>query len=373
MTAAIAVGDLLELEIERLASGGDGVAHHQGLAIFVPASAPGDRALCRIVELRRRFARAEIESIRVPGPDRREPPCVFYGRCGGCDWMHLDDAAQARARREILADALVRIGHLELLPRIEWLPSPRAFGYRARARIACHDGRVGFRAAGSRQVVDVSECIVLDEATQREMDRLRGAGAPPAGEIEVRGFGGEAAGLRVSPGAFFQANGSLWHGWQRTVAEACGEGELAVELYAGVGFYTAALVRAFKRVIAVDRSRAARDLRHNTRAEVHQMSAERFAIARLPDLVPDLILLNPPRAGCDSVVVDALRKRMPRRIVYVSCDPATLARDVGALARDFIVRRVVAIDALPQTSNVESLLVLDSLTDGRIDSAREGL
>ena len=100
------------------------------------------------------------------------------------------------------------------------------------------------------------------------------------------------------------------------------------------------------------------------------MSAESFAITRLPDLAPDLILLNPPRTGCDPVVVDALRKRMPRRIVYVSCDPATLARDLGALDRDFIVRRVVAIDALPQTSNVESLLVLDSLTDGRIDSAR---
>jgi 23S rRNA (uracil1939-C5)-methyltransferase len=363
VSAGLEVGDRLELEIERLAAGGDGIAHHDGRAVFVPASAPGDRAVCRVVQVRRRFARAEIESVSVPGPARREPRCVFYGSCGGCDWMHLDDAAQATARREILSDALSRIGHLRDLPPIEWLASPAPFGYRARARVACQDGRVGFRAAGSRDVVDVSECVVLDPATQRELARLRRTPPTAGGEIEIRGFGGEAAGLRVGPGAFFQANGLLWDIWQRTVADACGEGELAVELYAGVGFYTAALARTFKRVIAVERSRSAGDLRHNTSAEVHQTSAERFAITRLPDLAPDVVLLNPPRTGCDAIVVDAVRSRMPRRIVYVSCDPATLARDVSRLEHDFIVRRVVAIDALPQTSGVESLLVLDSHTD----------
>ncbi len=363
MSAGLEVGDRLELEIERLAAGGDGVAHHDGRAVFVRASAPGDRVLCQVVQVRRRFARAEIESITVPGPDRREPRCVYYGRCGGCDWMHLDDAAQARASREILAAALLRIGRLRDLPPIEWLASPEPFGYRARARVACQGRRVGFRAAGSHEVVDVSECIVLDPATQRELARLRRTPPPQDSEVEIRGFGGEAAGLRVSPGAFFQANGLLWEAWQRMVADACGSGELAVELYAGGGFYTAALARAFKRVIAVERASSASDLRHNTSAEVHRTSAERFAITQLPDLSPDVVLLNPPRAGCDAVVVDAVRRQMPRRIVYVSCDPATLARDVSRLERDFIVSRVVAIDSLPQTSSVESLLVLDSQTD----------
>ncbi len=362
------VGSELELEIERLAAGGDGVARCDGRALFVPLAAPGDRLRCRVSEVRRRFARAEIVEILTPGPGRRPAPCPYFGRCGGCTWQHLDEATQARARLEILRDALVRIGHFDRLPAIEWLPSPRAYGYRARARMACSEGAVGFRARRSHEVVDVERCMVLDEDTQRELEALR-RDPPSQGEREIRGFGSSALGLQVGRGSFFQANAALWERWAELVAGACGEGDLVVELYAGVGFYTVRLERGFERVIAVERARSGGDLRHNTGADVHQTSAERFAMTQLPELAPDVVLLNPPRSGCDPTVIDALGRTSARRIVYVSCDPATLARDLAPLLASHLVRRIVAIDALPQTHGVESMVVLDSRCGAKIESS----
>lgn len=358
--SAFQPGRVVELVIEGMAAGGSGVARHEGRVVFVPWSAPGDRLRCRLLRVRKRHAHAEIEEILEPGPDRREAPCRHFGRCGGCPWMHLTEEAQARARRQLLTDALVRIGRVKELPPVEWLASPRALGYRARARVAYRDGVVGFRVAGSHELIDVAECPVLHPDAQRALDALRASRPAGEGEVEIRAFEDEAAGLRVSPGSFLQANASLWDAWASAVAEACGSGDLAVELYAGVGFYTTRLERSFREVVAVERARSARDLAHNTRATVHQTSVESHAITRLADATPDLVLLNPPRCGCDPVVIDALRKLMPRRIVYVSCDPATLARDVARLGHGFELRRVVAIDALPQTDSVEAFIVLTS-------------
>ncbi len=363
----LAIGDPLQLTVERLAAGGDGVAHHEGLAVFVAGAAPGDLLRCSVVEVRRRFARAELREVLKPGPGRREPPCPYFGHCGGCTWMHLDEATQAQARRQVLRDALVRIGGVRELPEIEWLPSPRAFGYRARARMVGQGGALGFRARRSHAVVDVERCLVLDEPTQSALSEIRKRELPE-GDLEIRGFD-RALGLRVGPGSFFQANAALWRDWARLVADACGDGELAVELYAGVGFYTVLLERSFRRVIAVERARSACDLRHNTSAEVKQMSAEKFAMTQLASLRPDVVLLNPPRIGCDRSVLLGLRSAAPHRIVYVSCDPATLSRDIAVLRDSFPVRRVVGIDALPQTNAVEALVVLDSDSHAQIQSA----
>jgi 23S rRNA (uracil1939-C5)-methyltransferase len=357
----LSLGQRLELRLEGLAAGGDAVGRAGSRVLFVALGAPGDRVRVRVVELQRRFARAEIEELLEPGPGRREPPCRYFGTCGGCSWMHLDEATQRSARETLLRDALLRIARLRDLPEIEWLDSPRALGYRARARVAHEAGRVGFRERASHRVVDVEHCLVLDAATQAQLEALRAQ--PPAGrgELEIRGFGArapeEALGLRVAPGAFFQANSSLWQRWLALVAELAGAGGLAVELYAGVGFYTAVIERTFARVIAVERSRAARDLSRNTRAEVFELPAEDWAKA-LHGLEPDLVLLNPPRIGCDARVAAAIGRSRARRIVYVSCDPATLARDLARFGDTFRLARLVLIDALPQTHHVECAALL---------------
>jgi 23S rRNA (uracil1939-C5)-methyltransferase len=375
-------GARVELAIERLTAGGDGLARLDGRATFVPLTAPGDRVRAELVEVKPRFARARLLEVLEPGPARREVACAYFGRCGGCDWLHIDEAAQRAARAEILRDALVRIGKLDALPEFETLASPRSVGYRARARVACEGGRIGFRARGSREVVDIERCLVLDPGAQSQLEALRartqrkrpGARSEPqasvvshAQEVEVRGFGFEAAGLRVSPGSFFQANAALWDAWADRVVELCGRGELVLELYAGVGFYTRRLEQRFARVIAVERDSSAEDLRHNTRARVVASSAEEFVAAGVEGLAPDVALLNPPRTGCDPSVVTALRELAPARIVYVSCDAATLARDVARIGAEYRVARVVVIDALPQTHHVESALLLNRLTLDEVD------
>jgi tRNA/tmRNA/rRNA uracil-C5-methylase (TrmA/RlmC/RlmD family) len=364
--SGVAQGEVVELAIERLAAGGDGIAHVDGLTVFVPLSAPGDRVRARVVAVQPRFARAEIEAVLAPGPGRRAAPCPYYGHCGGCTWMHLDEAEQARGRDAIVREALQRIGGVAALPELEHVASPAAFAYRSRARIAWERRRVGFRARASREVVDVERCLVLDPATETEFAHLRGKPPPGHGEREIRGYGEAVvvAGKRlaVGPSAFFQANRPLWPRWQELVVDACGRGERAVELYCGVGFYTVGLCERFARVVAVERSPAARDARRNCpAAHVVEESAEAFAARELASLAPELVLLNPPRTGCHQAVSDALRAAMPRRVVYVSCDAPTLARDVARIGADFRIARVVVLDALPQTHHVEVVVVLESV------------
>ena len=351
--------------IERLAAGGDGIARVDGLTVFVPRAAPGDRVRARITRVERRFARAEIEAVLTPGPARREPPCPYYGRCGGCSWLHLDEAEQSRARVVIVREALQRIARVESLPEIERVASPTALAYRSRARVAYERGRVGFRARASHEIVDVEQCAVLDSATETELARVRARPPRGSGELEIRGYGErlEIAGrvLAVGPSAFFQANRPLWERWQAVVVEACGRGERACELYCGVGFYTQALVARFARVVAVERSPAARDARVNASAEIVEAACEDWAPRELAAFAPELVLLNPPRTGCHQSVLDAIRTAHPRCIVYVSCEVSTLARDIARLGSDFRVSRIIVFDALPQTHHVEVVAVLDSV------------
>jgi 23S rRNA (uracil1939-C5)-methyltransferase len=361
----VAPGAELELAIEALAAGGDGVGRLDGLAVFVPLAAPGDRLRVRITQARPRFARAEIVELLSPGPARRSAPCPYYGRCGGCTWLHLDESAQLSARVAIARAALERIAHRAALPEIEVVASPRALGYRARARLAFERSRIGFRARGSHEVVDVARCAVLDLATQAELDLARTT--PPAGkgELEISGVGPtvELAGrsLEIAKGAFFQANRSLWERWQAAVLELCGRGAVAVELYCGVGFYTVGLCERFARVVAVERSPAgAASAARNAPAEVVTAAGEEWAPRALARTRPELVLLNPPRTGCHNSVSDAIRDCGARRLVYVSCEPATLARDLARIGARFRIARLVLLDALPQTHHVELVVALES-------------
>jgi len=353
------LASIVELEIESLAAGGDGVGRVAGRAVFVPRTAPGDRVTVEFVREHKNFVHARLLEVLTPGPGRREPRCRHFGECGGCSWQHVTPAVQRDARIRIARDALQRIGGFHDLPEPEWIQSPVEFGYRARARVGRADGRLGFRAHRSDRLVDVAECPVLDAMTQRELERVRAEPSRTAREFEIRGLSREAFGLRVSPGSFFQANGALWPAWQRAVVDACGTGACLVELYAGVGFCTTALEGRFDRVIAVERADSANDLRFNTKSQVLHMSAEAFTRDGLALHAPDVVLLNPPRKGCGRTIVDALRESGARRIVYVSCDPPTLARDLSRLGDRYALKRLVVIDALPQTHHVEVFVVLE--------------
>jgi 23S rRNA (uracil1939-C5)-methyltransferase len=376
-----------ELAIDALAAGGEGVGRDaDGRVVFVPFAAPGDRLRVRIVEAHARFARAEIESILEPGPVRVTPPCPVFGRCGGCAWQHVDYAAQVEAKRAILRDALVRIGGLAD-PPLHFVASPAAYGYRGRARLLAADGAIGFRARRSHAVCAIASCPLLAPPLDAALAAL--AARPPAepGEWElalgsdgttrtapIPAASGEriaiaAAGERVevSPGVFAQANALLLDALANEVVAAAGEGTELLELFAGAGFFTLALARRFGRATAVESdARAVADLAHNARASgvrhlrvVEAASETVLADAAAHRVAPDVVVLDPPRGGIGPRASGHLARLPVRRVVHVSCDPATLARDLAVLTRrGFEVERITGLDLFPQTPHVEAVAVL---------------
>jgi len=340
----------------------------------------------RTTEVRRRYLRASVIEVIAPGPARVEPVCPVFGCCGGCSWQHLRYAAQLEAKERILRDALLRIGKLASVPeRIEMRGSPVAYGYRSRARVVVEEAGVGFRRRRSRALCATPRCPILVpalDATLSEFDRnpqlARGEwelAAGDDGEVSLLGPDGETLGekrtririsgdqLAISAGVFSQANLALRTGLADAVHEAAGEGELALELFAGAGSLTLGLARRFRRVVAIESNpRAVRDLRDNLRAaridsvEVRCAPVEdALGDAPLRDLRPDVVVLDPPRTGLPRGVASALAGA---KVVYLSCDPATLARDLASLEScGFRLIQVTGFDLFPQTPHVEALAV----------------
>jgi 23S rRNA (uracil1939-C5)-methyltransferase len=396
----------IELRIDSLAAGGEGVGRApDGLVVFVPQTAPGDRVRVRLAgpadaRRRRRHARGALLELLEAGPDRAPAPCPVFGECGGCAWQHVAYPAQLAAKARILRDALERIGGLSLpeLPGIT--PSPQPYGYRARARLRSAGGRVGYRRRGSHELCAVTRCAVLLPRLEQELARLAGKGLPDgqwelaAGRDAVRvapvhvregrarpdsRAGGphpqdacasarlelEVAGERIgfSAGVFAQANALLLETLCARVLSQAGAGGLALELFAGAGLFTLPLARRFERVVAVEgNALAAADLRRNlARAGLAnvEVRAEPAEDLRPEGLAPDVALLDPPRAGAARPLLQTLARLAPR-VVYLSCDPATLARDVRQLvALGLALRRVEGFDLFPQTPHVEALAVLE--------------
>jgi tRNA/tmRNA/rRNA uracil-C5-methylase (TrmA/RlmC/RlmD family) len=381
----------VEIRIERLAAGGDGVGRlPDGRAVFVPFTAPGDRVLARPVEERRRYARADPVQVIEPSPQRVEPPCPVFGECGGCTWQHIGYPHQVEAKRRILRDALERIAGLSLPDRLAFEPSPRPYGYRQRARLLVERGRLGYRRRRSHRPCPIEGCPILAPPLEEwiasfaggpagrgtgEIEITAGADsvvraahlsrARPQERIEIRA-GGERLGF--SPGVFVQANALLLDALVAAVCSAAGPedgGDALLELHAGAGLFTLPLARRFRRVMAVERdTRAAADLRANlrgaglTNVEVERASVEEALACGLPAL-PDVVLLDPPRAGLTAQAAEALGALGARRIVYLSCDPATLARDAARLcASGYALAAVEGFDLFPQTPHVEALVVL---------------
>ena len=376
-----------ELRIESLAAGGDGVAHlPDGRVVFVPFTAPGDLVRVRLVESRARFARARVEELLEGGPARAVPVCQAFGSCGGCAWQHVDYAAQLEAKRAILRDAIRRIGGQDVPSLGPVLPSPSEYAYRGRTRVRVEGGSVGYLRRRSHALCAVSRCPVLVPALDRRLHELAAHPPQPEGEWELASGSGEvraaplgASGaprirlevgghrIGVSIGVFAQSNALMLDTLATRVAERAGRGVLAVELYAGAGLLTIGLAARFDRVVAVEGDPAAvADLRANLaeagqgRVEILAESVER-ALSELADRRPDALVLDPPRSGLARGSVDALAAVRAERIVYLSCDPATLARDLAELcARGYALRSVEGIDLFPQTPHVEALATLES-------------
>jgi 23S rRNA (uracil1939-C5)-methyltransferase len=406
----------MEVTIERILPGGLGLAHAEGKTLLVSLAAPGDRLRVRVDRSKGNVSFASIEEVLEPSLARVEPPCPYFGRCGGCDFQQLNYEAQLAAKIEIVKDCLHRIGGMDDVPSFEIVAAPDQWHYRARAQWQYDSERklLGYFEAGSHRVCDVAECAVLTPELQHTLEDLRarmGENSLPHDARYFRAISGDE-GVSVTPGdgivniarstagetyqlsaeSFFQTNIGLL---PRLIDPAIGEatGEVAIELYCGVGLFTLPLGRRFEQVIAVEDDRdAAKFLGINLAGanlgnveianddvgdwleaslgrERKIQSAVAGPMNRASAGAPqnanasraDFLLLDPPRTGAESRVIAGILQIKPKRISYVSCDPATLARDVKKLiAGGFSIDSILAFDMFPQTHHVETVVHLSS-------------
>jgi 23S rRNA (uracil1939-C5)-methyltransferase len=380
----------LEVEVERILPGGLGLAHAGGKTVFVALAAPGDRLRVRVDREQGAVLFASIEEILAPSPVRVEPPCPYFGRCGGCDFQQLTYEAQLAAKAEMIRDCLHRIARLERVPDFVVTPSPDAWRYRMRATWQIDRGQqlIGYYERGSRRVCDVADCAVLRPELQARLEELRAtewraipeelqhldvvAGetgvsfAPSFAEFETLLLSLTVRGevYQYNAQTFFQIN-PLLLGALIDFALVDVAGERALDLYSGVGLFTLPLARLFESVVAVEANSAAtrfarRNLQHAELANARVVTAtvtEWIRSAALEHV--DFVLLDPPRAGAESAVINGLLRLKAPRICYVSCDPATLARDLKKLvAGGYAVQSLIAFDLFPQTHHVETVVHL---------------
>jgi 23S rRNA (uracil1939-C5)-methyltransferase len=379
----------LEVEIERILPGGYGLAHSAGHTVFVSLAAPGDRLRVRVDRQQGNILFASIEEIMVASPDRIEPPCPYFGRCGGCDFQQLTYEKQLAAKAEIIRDCLRRIARLEDVPEIVVTPSPHEWRYRMRAtwQIDREQQTIGYYERGSRRVCDVADCAVLVPELQATLEHVRATDArefptelkhldvvagengvslsPPFAEFETQDLtltiGDESYSYNAA--AFFQVNPGLLRALLEFVLQDI-SGEVAVDLYCGVGLFTLPLARQFRSVTGVEANTiAVRFARRNLqRAELENAGVIHAGVAewvRARALAADFVLLDPPRAGAESVVIKGIVDSRASRVTYVSCDPATLARDLKKLiAGGYAIESLAAFDLFPQTHHVETVVRL---------------
>ena len=397
----------MEVTIERILPGGFGLAHAEGRTLMVALAAPGDRLRVRVDRVKGNVGFASIIEVVEPSPVRIAPPCPYFGRCGGCDFQQLTYEAQLSAKAEIIKDCLHRIGRINTVPDFNITPAPHQWRYRSRAQWQ-YDSvrqRLGYFESASRRVCDVSECAVLAPELQRSLETLRhnmSKGLLPDEAKYFRAVAGDE-GVSVAPGvsgpsigedddserlpdinrsigeekyklnaqSFFQTNADLL---PRLIVGAIGDlsGDTAIELYCGVGLLTLPLARRFNRVIAVEENSDAASFARENLAGADLVNAEVVAADVAAWIESDLkcgvgagaleidfLLLDPPRAGAESRVIGGILQLKPKRICYVACDPATLARDLKKLiAGGYSLDSLDAFDMFPQTHHVETIAKL---------------
>jgi len=356
--------------IHDIAFGGEGVARIGEFVVFVPFVLVGEEVEIEITEVKKRFARGRLLQILRASVDRVQPLCPYFGDCGGCQYQHIAYPLQLEMKRKQVADVFERVGGFprEVVGPVMGCPQP--YGYRNRIMIRSQWDKfkqglnIGFIRADNRLVVDIQECKIAEPALNAEIQRVR-AHPPPKGGIKVV-LRVPPEGWEVPPDSFFQNNFFLLPELVRVVRETLDTGGMRflVDAYCGVGFFSieaADLVEGFAGIeLDVPAIKAAR-----RNAAVRRIQNGEFLAGRTEDLLPRLlerfdarrtaVILDPPRTGCPPEMLELLRLSSVGQVIYVSCHPATLARDLNILCSNnvFELKTVVPLDMFPQTQHVE--------------------
>ncbi len=385
-----------------------------GRAVFVPFALPGETVRISLVEEKKGFARADLLEILVPSPRRISPRCAHYQVCGGCQYQHLAYTDQILAKTDILRDQLIRIGKLPDPPLKPLAPSPAPFNYRNHVQFHLDSqGRLGFKAAGSSQVIAIRECHLPSDALNQVWPLLDFEALPglervglrlgaeeeihlilesqdpsppefsiedlslsavhlsPAGVVVLAGSEALVMEVRgryfqVSAGSFFQVNtpmaAALVEGLVNGLSEtiALDSTSTILDVYSGVGLFSAFLAPLVGRLVAVEASASAVEdftvnLDEFDNVEIYEAPAE-VVLPALDIRHPQAIIVDPPRAGLERHALDAILSMQPQVLAYVSCDPSTLSRDARRLVEGgYLLRSITPYDLFPQTYHIESL------------------
>ena len=415
----------VRVRIESVAYKGYGVARIDGKVVFVPYTMTGDEAWIEITEEKKTYSTARLNEIIKPSPGRVNPPCPYFGSCGGCQWQHIDYSIQVEQKKEILGETLKRLGGLNEIPPVGVVPSPKPYDYRIRVQWKVKGKAMGYYQERSHRIVDVEHCPIshplVNQIIQNLRDQLDALSRMEEFEINIspeegRGvllfhphsydqraeyfikellrsqpmlkgiaitrkdghhlFGDPTLNftipwsqerekrelnLRISPGSFFQVNPEQNQRLVQTVlqfSEVDQEGRV-IDLYAGAGNLTLSLAMEAREVLGIEENRMAfEDAQFN--AERNGIKNCHFIQGRVEDVFldwkrepPDLIVLDPPRTGCKTILDQVVRLK-PKKIIYVSCEPTTFARDIGLFSeRGYPLKRLSLIDMFPQTYHME--------------------
>lgn len=339
-----------------MAFGGNGVGRlENGKVCFVPFVVPGERVTARIRKQKSSFVEADLDQVLEPSGDRVEPPCPVFGQCGGCQYQHISYSRQLQIKQQQVGDVLRRLGGVKDPVVAPTVASPLEYGYRNRITVHAGYGKVGFFAARSRRIIDVEQCPIASgpvNALLKEMRRSK----PYDGEIPLR-----------EPGTFRgfrQVNDSVAGLLREVVTQAAQPGgPLLVDAYCGAGFFARHLSGIFQSVIGIEWSadavRAAREemLPHENYllGDVRDHLGQALEAAPAQDTT---LILDPPAEGLDRQVVDIILDHQPARLIYVSCNPGTMARDIKLLT-PYTFRHATPVDMFPQTAEIETVAILE--------------
>lgn len=337
------------LKIEDVAFGGSGVARSGGKVVFVPFTIGGEEVSARIVKQKKKFQEAELLSVITPSPHRVEPVCPYFGKCGGCSYQQIEYSHQLEIKARQVEQTLKRVGRLKDVPMRPVVASPNEFGYRNRIRVHVGDGIAGFFARESAELVDIEFCPIASQEVNTALRELRSR-AIRDGDYTLAERGA---------GFFEQTNDAVAKKMLALVETMVRSGQsLLVDAYCGAGLFARHLAGLFNRVIGIEENFHAVQKARQTATEKEQYFAGDVA-GHLGSILSDndprttTLLLDPPAAGIPGRVSDMILASMPVEIIYVSCDPATLARDLSILCRSYTLDSVTPLDMFPQTAEIE--------------------
>jgi 23S rRNA (uracil1939-C5)-methyltransferase len=371
------------LTIEKLVYGGEGLSRLEGKVVLTPFVLPGEVVRVEIERAKNDLWRGRLIEVLQPSPSRVAPGCPYFQRCGGCQYQHMDYSFQLEQKREILREALRRVGKIEFAGEIGII-SGEPWQYRNRVQLHIEGGKAGYFAQGSRDLCAIDHCPIASPKLNETIGKIEAGQASTALELftnetdvqvnvvdrvprqaltTLASLGVttpiEYGGFQVSRNSFFQVNRFLI---DRLVECALGDarGEWAVDLYAGVGLFAVKLAERFGKVTAVESSSSSlRDLAHNFTQTALNANVEDYLTG--VEETPDFILADPPRAGLGKLVVKELARIHAPRLTIVSCDPATLARDLQALlVSNYRIEKITLVDLFPQTFHLETVVELSA-------------